>query len=67
VLPYLVYTLENAIVSSQSLSSGGGDRPVETLTLNYTKIKWDFTQQKADTGKKGNNGAIWDLALNTPA
>src|ERR1700752_2408800 len=67
ILPYLVYTLDNAIVSSTSLSSGGGARPVETITLNYTKIKWDFTQQKPDTGKKGNNGAIWDLATNTPA
>ena len=67
ILPYLVYTMDNTIVSSTSLSSGGGDRPVETITFNYTKIKWDFTQQKPDTGKKGNNGAIWDLATNTPA
>jgi type VI secretion system secreted protein Hcp len=67
VLPYLVYTMENVIVSNASLSSGGGDRPVETISLNYTKVKWDFTQQKADTGKKGNNGAVWDLATNTAA
>ena len=67
VLPYLVLTLDNAIVSSVSLSTGGGDRPVETITFNYTKIKWDFTEQKADLGKKGNNGAVWDLATNTTA
>ena len=67
ILPYLVITLDNTIVSSSSVSSGGGDRPMETVTLNYTKIKWDFTEQKADTGKKGNNGAVWDLALNTAA
>jgi len=67
VLPYMVYTLDNAIVSSVSVSAGSGDRPTETITLNYTKIKWDFTQQNAAMGKKGNNGAIWDLALNTPA
>ena len=67
VLPYLVYTLDNAIVTSVSCSAGSGDRPTETVTLNYTKIKWDFTEQKADTGKKGNNGAVWDLAKNTAA
>ncbi len=67
VLPYLVYTLENTIVSSASLSSGGGDRPTETFTLNYTKISWAFTEQKGDMGKKGNNGAVWDLAKNEAA
>jgi type VI secretion system secreted protein Hcp len=67
VLPYLVFTLENVIVSSVSVSSGAGDRPCETISLNYTKIKWDFTQQKPDTGKKGNNGAVWDLAKNVAA
>jgi len=67
ILPYLVYTLDNTIVSSHSISSGGGDRPTETLTLNYSKITWAYTEQKVDTGKKGNNGAVWDLATNTAA
>ena len=67
ILPYLVYTMENAIVSSVSHSGGSGDRVVETLTLNYTKIKWDYTEQKTDVGKKGNNGAVWDLAKNVAA
>ena len=40
---------------------------METITFNYRKIKWDFTEQKAETGKKGNNRAIWDLATNTAA
>jgi type VI secretion system secreted protein Hcp len=67
VLPYLVYTMENTIISSVSHSGGSGDRIVETLTLNYTKIKWDYTEQKTDVGKKGNNGAVWDLAKNVAA
>jgi|SRR5215510_2052749 len=67
ILPYLVYTLENTLVTSVSHGGGGGDRPTETVTLNYTKIKWDFTEQKTDTGKKGNNGAVWDLAKNVAA
>jgi type VI secretion system secreted protein Hcp len=67
LLPYMVYTMENTIVSSASHSGGGGDRPVETLTLNYSKISWAFTEQKPDLGKKGNNGAVWDLASNKAA
>lgn len=67
VLPYMVVTMDNVIVSSVSYSSGGGDRPTETLTLNYTKISWAFTEQKSDLGKKGNNGAVWDLAANVAA
>jgi type VI secretion system secreted protein Hcp len=67
VLPYMVVTMDNVIVSSVSYSSGGGDRPVETVTLNYTKISWAFTEQKSDLGKKGNNGAVWDLAANVAA
>jgi type VI secretion system secreted protein Hcp len=67
VLPYMIVTMDNVIVSSVSYSSGGGDRPVETVTLNYTKITWAFTEQKSDLGKKGNNGAVWDLAANVAA
>ena len=67
IMPYLIFTLDNALVSSISVGAGSGDRPTETLTLNYTKIKWDFTEQKGEMGKKGNNGAVWDLAANTPA
>ena len=67
VLPYLVYTLENVIISSASIAAGSGDKPTETLTLNYTKIAWDFTSQNSTSGKKGNNGAVWDLALNATA
>ncbi|HJZ70591.1 MAG TPA: type VI secretion system tube protein Hcp [Vicinamibacterales bacterium] len=67
ILPYLVFTMDNTIVSSVSVSSGGGDRPTETVTLNYSKIKWDYTEQQVGTGKKGNNGAIWDLATNQPS
>jgi type VI secretion system secreted protein Hcp len=59
--------MDNTIVSSVSVSSGGGDRPTETITLNYSKIKWDYTEQQVGTGKKGNNGAVWDLATNQPA
>src|SRR5262245_36743028 len=35
--PYMQFELENTLVSGWSLSSGG-DRPMESLTLNFTAI-----------------------------
>ena len=36
------YTLKDVLISSVSVSGGGGDKPVETLTLNCNNISWDF-------------------------
>ena len=56
------YTLKNVIVSSVSVGGGGGDRPVETLTLNYTQIAWKYAPQKQGDGAEGR----WNLATNRP-
>jgi type VI secretion system secreted protein Hcp len=37
--PYLSLTLNNTLVSGWSISSGG-DRPTETVTLNFTKVEF---------------------------
>jgi type VI secretion system secreted protein Hcp len=66
-LPIITYTLEDVVVSSISVSGGGGDKPVEALSLNYTKIKWEYVQQKSSTEKKGNNSTVWDLKTNQAA
>src|SRR5438270_7973429 len=42
VLPLIKYTLKNVVLSSVSIGGGGGDKPVETVTLNYNHITWDF-------------------------
>jgi type VI secretion system secreted protein Hcp len=44
---YLVATLTDVALSSFSLSSGG-DRPSESLSLNFTKIEWKFTPTNPD-------------------
>ena len=36
------YTMKDVIISDVSVSGGGGDKPVETLTFNYNSISWDF-------------------------
>lgn len=61
LVPLIVYTLNDVIISSISVSGGAGGKPVETLSLNFTKIKWALTAQK-DDGTEGSTAASsWDL------
>lgn len=39
----LKYVLKNVLISSISVSGGGGDMPVETMTLDYNSITWDYS------------------------
>lgn len=55
------YTLKNALVSSISVGGGGGDRPVESLTFNYTEIKWKYTPQQPGESVEGR----WNLSTNS--
>ena len=64
VMPFITYTLNNVILSNLSVSGGSGGKPVETMSLNFTKIKWDLTAQKDDGTKKGAAATTWDLAAN---
>jgi type VI secretion system secreted protein Hcp len=43
--PYMQYTLEDTLVSGFSVSSGG-DRPSESISLNFTKIIYTHIPQK---------------------
>ena len=65
--PLVVYTLKDVLVSSYNVSSGSGGNPIETMSFNYCKIQWDFTEQKTDGTKSGKVSAKWDLQTNTPA
>jgi type VI secretion system secreted protein Hcp len=60
------YTLSNAMVSNIS-TSGGGGMPSDSFSLNFTKIKSEFTQQNADSTKKGTASFGWDLETNKAA
>jgi type VI secretion system secreted protein Hcp len=56
---YLIYELTDAIVSSFTLSSGG-DRPMESISLNFTQILMTYNQF---SGTEVTPGAAkgWDL------
>jgi len=63
-MPLIVYTLSNVVISNVSVSGGAGGKPVETLSLNFTKIKWELTSQKDDGSKEGTAATTWDMAAN---
>ncbi len=58
---YAQYTLTNALVSAYSVSTGG-DRPVESLSISFTKIEFKLTPYDA-TNKAGTPVTVnYDLS-----
>ena len=56
---YMTYELEDTLVSSYSLSSGG-DKPSESISLNFAKFEYKFIMRDS----KGNptpSQALYDL------
>lgn len=58
---YLQLELENTLVSNYSVSSGG-DRPMESLSMNYTKITYNNIGMGAANDTGNPDRAEWDLA-----
>ena len=60
---YLKITLEEVLVSSVK-QSGSGDRPTETVTLNFAKIQTEYTPQNSDGSPGSTIVGVWDLRSN---
>jgi type VI secretion system secreted protein Hcp len=58
---YLKVDMVDVIISNQSISGGGGDLPVENLTLDYASVQYTYVVQKADGTAGGNKPAKHDL------
>jgi type VI secretion system secreted protein Hcp len=61
---YLSFILTNVMVSGLSLSSGG-DRPSESLSLNFTQIECDVIPQNADGTAGSKFPVTYNLATMT--
>jgi type VI secretion system secreted protein Hcp len=64
-LTYMIYEMTDTMVSSVSIGGSGGDIPMETITISYTKINWLYNPQKADVGEVGVIPKGWNLMTNT--
>ena len=63
---YFTIKLTNTLVANYSLSSGG-DKPTEALSLNFTKIEYDYKGSKEDRTAGGQKRAAFDLGLGKSA
>ena len=65
-LEFLKITFEEVIVTSVSTGgSGGEDRLTENITLNFAKVKVEYTPQKQDGSGGPTKTITWDIAANT--
>lgn len=61
---YYKIKLTDLIVSSMQNTGHGNDAPMETLSLNFASIKFDYFAQKKDGTLEGQVSGGWDIKQN---
>ena len=62
---YFKVSMEEVLVTSVSEGGGGGeDKQTENITLNFAKVKVEFTPQAADGSAEGSSELGWDIRQN---
>lgn len=62
---YLKVNLEDVIISNFSISGGGGDIPMESVSLAYSKVTYTYDpKKKADAKAAGVQPISHDLKIN---
>lgn len=59
--PFLTYTLTNTMISGYSVSSGG-DRPSESLSLNFTKVEVKLHSMDDKNAGADSSNVTYDIA-----
>jgi len=64
-IEYVKITLTEVLVTAVSTGgSGGEDRLTENVTLNFSKVKVEYTEQTAKGGEKAGPSMIFNIAEN---
>ncbi|MBF0225361.1 MAG: type VI secretion system tube protein Hcp [Desulfobacterales bacterium] len=64
-IKYLMIDMLDVIITNLSISGGGGDIPVENLSLSYSKITYTYIDKKKADGTGASNQPVsWDHASN---
>lgn len=67
-VPYLKIEMDSVIVGDYSVSGGPGDLPVESVSLNYAKVTYTYTEQDHQAGGPGGAHPVsHDLSTNVVA
>ena len=59
---YLVITLEEVMVSSLQQTASGGERPTESVSLGFSRIRWDYFTATSTGGVVAAATSSWDRA-----
>lgn len=65
--PLIVVTLDMVILSNYSITCDANSRPIETVSLNYAKIKMEYNHQGVDGKIAGKTDFGYDLSINKKA
>ncbi|HCM1926464.1 TPA: type VI secretion system tube protein Hcp [Salmonella enterica subsp. salamae serovar 39:c:e,n,x] len=60
----IVYNLSNVVISHLSVSGAVGGKPMETMSLNFTKIEWQIITCQSEGAQQESRSSVWDLAMN---
>ena len=62
---YCIITMEPVMITSYSTGgSGGEDRITENITLNFAKVKVEYTEQLKDGAAGGSMETVWNIEEN---
>lgn len=64
-LEYYIITLTDVLISSVQ-TIGGGGLPTESFSLNFAKVEFSYSAQKADGSLDAPVKSGWDITTNTP-
>jgi type VI secretion system secreted protein Hcp len=64
-LEYLTIHLEDVIISSYTIGSGGSETPIDSLSLTFNRITVEYREQDAKGGTAGTTMMGWNIKANT--